>query len=138
MPTNTTEQIQLSLVLDGTEVACQIIDLEYTAPGTTTGESVEVACPDGVVVEPGDLEDGQLTGTVFTDTKDTGISWLLMQARETGATIAYTLTWFYDQTADIAFEILKVRQSHIWPLARHTREQRLPINLTVLVTRIDQ
>jgi len=103
MPTNTTENVSLSLTLDGTEVNCQVIDLSVTLPGQSTGDTVEVACPDGAVVEVGELEDGSLTGTVFADTTSTGISWLLMQAKASGATIDYVLTWFSDQDSAVAF-----------------------------------
>ena len=103
MPTTTIEQIELSLVLDGTEYQCQIIDATLTLVGRSAGDTVEVACPDGAVNEPGEHTDGSLTGTVFTDTTATGISWALMQAQQAGATMSYVLTWFADQDNTIAF-----------------------------------
>jgi hypothetical protein len=105
MPTNTTKQIALSLVLDGTEVNCQLIDVSYTAPGNTVGETVEVACPDGVVTEPGDTQSGSLTGTLYTDTTDSGASWLLMQAQNTDAALTYEVTWFADLDETVAFTL---------------------------------
>ena len=105
MPTNTTEEVSLSLTLDGTEVNCQIIDLSLTLPGEATGDTIEVACADGSVVEPGEHQDGSLTGTVFTDSTDAGVSWLLMQAKSTGATIAYVLTWFSNEPNTVAFTV---------------------------------
>ena len=116
MPTQTTQNIELSLTLNGTEVACQIIDLKLTLPGETTGDTVQVACPDGTVVEPGDFEDGSLTGTVFTDTLDQGVSWLLMQAKLDGATIDYVLTWFKNEDATVAFTMTGKAQVTSWEM----------------------
>lgn len=132
MPTNVTEEISLSLLLDGVEFNCQVIDLSATLPGETTGESVQVACPDGVVVEPGDTEDGSLSGTVYSDTTDTGITWALMQAKSTGATMTYVLTWFSDQDNTVAFTWsgnCQVATFNIdWAKPRYSRH---PIDLTL-------
>lgn len=135
MPTNTTEQIELSLVLDGAEYQCQVIDLSLTLAGTGTGETIEVACPDGVVVEPGEHEDGSLSGTVFADTTDSGITWVLMQAKSSGATMAYTITWFANETNDKAFTVSGDAQvgafSMDWSKPGYGRH---PIELTLLTT----
>lgn len=139
MPTNTTEQIALSLTLDGTEVNCQIIDLSLTLPGDTTGETVEVACPDGSIVEPGQHEDGTLTGTVFTDTTDAGVSWLLMQAKSSGATIDYTLTWFSDADATVAFTVTGQAQVSSFQLDwAKPGYSRHPIDLALTSATIDR
>ncbi len=137
MPTNTTENIALSLTLDGTEVNCQIIDLSLTLAGEATGASVEVACPDGVVVEPGSHEDGSLTGTVFGDSLSTGITWMLMQAKSSGSTLDYVLTWFSNEADTVAFTVSGQAQvgsfSIDWNkpgLSRH------PIDLTLLSTNL--
>ena len=103
MPTNTTQNNALSLTLDGTEINCQVIDLTVTMPGDGTGETAEVACPDGTVTEPGQFEDGAIGGSVYADTPDSGVTWLLMQAKAAGATMDYVLTWFADQDGTVAF-----------------------------------
>ena len=135
MPTVTQPNVALSLKLDDTEVNCQIIDLSLTLAGEGTGDTVEVACPDEVVVEEGSHEDGQLTGTVYSDTSDGGVSWLLMQAKSTGAVIAYELTWFADADSTVAFTVTGTAQvasfQMDWTkpaLSRH------PIDLTLLTT----
>ena len=99
MPLSTQPNNQLSLTLDGTEVNCQVIDLSFTMPGTGTGETVEVACPDEYAYEPGTRSDGSISGTVYTDLADTGLTWLLAQAKDTDATIAYVLTFHPDAGA---------------------------------------
>lgn len=133
MPTNTTENVSLSLTLDGVEYNCQIIDATATLPGETPGDVTEVACPDGKVVEKGDQEDGQLTGTVFADSTDTGITWVLMQAKAAGTVMNYVLQWFSDQDATVSFVwtgVCQVGNFQIeWTkpsLARH------PIDLSLL------
>ena len=135
MPTNTTEQVELSLVLDSQEYQCQVINLSLTLAGTSTGDTVEVACPDGVVVEPGDHEDGSLSGEVFADTTDQGITWVLMQAMSAAATMDYTLTWFSNETADVAFTVTGQAQVGTfqmdWSKPGYGRH---PIDLTLLST----
>lgn len=103
MATTTIEQIALSLQLDGVEYNCQVIDADLTMNGTGTGDTTEVACPEGKVNEVGSHEDGALTGTVYTDTSEAGITWALMQAKASGAEMTYSLTWFADQDATVAF-----------------------------------
>jgi len=121
--------------LDGTSVECQVIDLSLTLAGESTGDTVQVACPDGAVVEPGEHEDGSLTGTVFSDSLDTGVTWLLMQAKSAGATIAYVLTWFSNEANTVAFTVSGDAQvatfSIDWTKPGHSRH---PIDLTLLST----
>jgi hypothetical protein len=69
-----------------------------------TGTTVETACPDGRVVEPGAAEPGALTGNVYADSTDTGITWALAHLKQSGATFAYTATWWADQGATKAME----------------------------------
>lgn len=104
MPTVTIEQVSLSLLLDGVEYNCQVIDASLTHVGKSTGETVQVACPDGAVVEPGEHVDGSLTGTVYTDTTaGSGISEALMLAHAAGATMTYSVTMFSDQANTVAY-----------------------------------
>jgi len=105
MPTVTQRQNSLTLTLDGTSHECQVINLEYTAPGYAAGETVEVACPDGVVVEPGDRTDGSITGEVYADSTDEGITWVLLQAQQQQATLAYVLTFYADAASTVAFTV---------------------------------
>jgi hypothetical protein len=139
MATNTTENIALSLTLDGVEYQCQIIDATATLPGEATGDVTEVACPDGKVVEKGEQEDGSLSGTVFADSTDTGITWALMQAKASGAQLDYVLTWFANEDATVAFVWTGIAQvgafSVEWAkpgLARH------PIDLALLSVTISR
>ena len=88
-------------------------------------------------MEEGAHEDGSLTGTVFSDTTDGGVSWLLMQAKSTGAVIAYQLTWFADQDSTVAFtvsgdaQVASFQMDWSKPaLSRH------PVDLTLLTTTI--
>lgn len=108
MPVTTIKNIalELTVTIDGAPVTfeCQTIDAKLTLPGTTAGTNTETACPDGVVSEPGGTSNGSLTGTVFTDTTDTGISWALMQAYQAGETFPYVAVWFADQDATKAVQ----------------------------------
>lgn len=94
MAVNTQPNVGLTLTLDTQSVACQVIDLNYKPPGVGNSTIVETACPDGVVSEPGSITSGSLTGNAFLDSSDTGLWWLLAQAYEENATIAYVLTFY--------------------------------------------
>ena len=96
---NTTQNVSLILDLDGTTFECQVINAEFAMPGTGTGTTTETACPDGVVVEPGSLEDGSLTGEVFTDLLDTGLTWILASAKQADSVMNYTVVYHADQPA---------------------------------------
>jgi hypothetical protein len=103
MPTTVIPNIalELTVTIDGAPVAfeCQTIDASFALPGSQPGETTEVACPDGKVSEPGSTTNGSLTGTVFTDTTATGITWALMNAYQAGEEFDYSFTWFADQPA---------------------------------------
>jgi hypothetical protein len=102
MPVNTLQNIALSLTLDGTEHNCQVIDVTLDLPGVAPGEAVETACPDGKVSEPGSPSNGSLSGTVYADPSDTGLTWILGQAYKAGSEIAYTITYWADQDNTVA------------------------------------
>jgi len=102
MATVTQPNVSLSLTLDGVEVQCQVITAEISLPGLSSGDSVEVACPEGMVKEPGTPEDGALTGEVYADSQDSGITWALGQAYMTDATVQYVATWWEDLGETIA------------------------------------
>ena len=101
MSVNVTKNIalELTVTIDAAPVTfeCQALDCSLSLPGSQPGESVETACPDGIVSEPGTTTNGALTGTVFTDTTATGISWALMNAYMAGDEFTYSFTWFSDQ-----------------------------------------
>ena len=102
MPTNVTTNTSLSLTLDGTEVNCQIKNVEFTVPAKGSPTIMLTACPDGQVLEPGSYSPGSLSGEVVGDTTDTGITWLLNTALQSGAEVAYVLTFFNDQANTVA------------------------------------
>lgn len=93
---------QLILKLGSTEVQCQVINLDFKRPGYSAGTTIETACPDGVIVEPGAKQDGSLTGEAFTDTADGGLWSLLDDAYEDDVELAYELTFFGDLGATLA------------------------------------
>lgn len=97
MPVNTTPNNSLSLTLGSEEYNCQVTSLDFSPPGYGAPSVVEVACPDGVVHEPGGREDGTLTGEVYTDLTDTGLTWILATARDTDSELTYTLILHDDQ-----------------------------------------
>lgn len=78
------------------EFACQVIDAELTLPGASAGTRIETACPDGAVVEAGSASNGQLTGNVFADPSDTGITWALATLYQARGEFPYSITWWAD------------------------------------------
>lgn len=104
MPVNTQQNASLTLTLDTTSVECQVIDLSFTPPGVGASTVTETACPDGRVAEPGTIASGGLTGTVFADSTDTGITWLLAQAYEDNRTLAYVVVYWADLGATIGMQ----------------------------------
>jgi len=133
MPTVTQAQTAASFVIDGTEYNCQIINFSYSPTSTGTGETVEVACPDGGVVVPGELEYGSASGEVFADTTDTGITWALASAQANDEIVAYEFTFFSDQGATVAMKYTgdcKVQNFTIdWEGKSYARH---PIDLVIL------
>lgn len=85
MAVNTQPNVSLVVSLDGVDYACQVIDASFKPPGVGSSTVTETACPSGVVSEPGAIASGSLTGTVFADTTDTGITWVLAQSFEANA-----------------------------------------------------
>lgn len=104
MPTNTIDQVHLAWSLGGTAYDCQTISAELALPGPGIGPTVKIACPDEEVHEPGADEDGSLTGSVYTDTSNGGVSWALATARDTGQLLPVVVTWFADQGPDVALQ----------------------------------
>ena len=120
MPTQTTTNTSLSLTLDGTEVNCQLKSVGFTLPAQGSPSIMLTACPDGQVQEPGSFNTGSLTAEVVGDTTDTGITWLLNTALQSGAEIAYVLTYFDDQANTVAVEFTGTAtvDAFEWPFAR--------------------
>jgi hypothetical protein len=94
MAVTTQPNVSLVVSLDGTDYACQVIDASFKPPGVGAATITETACPDGIVAEPGAKAEGSLTGNVFADSSDAGITWALAQAYETDATLAYIVTFW--------------------------------------------
>lgn len=103
MATNTIQNVSLQVTIGGQDYSCQIITAELTPPGYAEGETVEVACPDGKVVQPGERQAGSFTFDSFTDTADTGVTWALMNAYMNGDVVAYSIQWFADQDNTVSF-----------------------------------
>ena len=120
MPTNVTTNTSLSLTLDGTEVNCQLKNVEFTVPAAGSPSIMLTACPDGQVLEPGSYSTGSLSGEVVGDTTDTGITWLLNTALQSQAEVAYVLTFFDDQGATVAVQFTGTATVNTfeWPFAR--------------------
>lgn len=96
MPTSTQTDATLKITLtEGiaapVEFGCQIIGAEFTQPAAGEGEVVPTACGD-TVVEPGDVQPGSLTGEVYKDTSESGITRALAAAVQAGTVFDYTYT----------------------------------------------
>lgn len=91
MPVSTQKDAALVLTIGSTSVECQVINASYTmaAPGEST--VVPVACGD-TVTEPGEPQNGSISGEVFKDTSPTGITRVLAAAALTGEELAYVYT----------------------------------------------
>jgi hypothetical protein len=98
MPPTTQTDALLTLTLDGTDYACQIIDAEFTFPGKGTAQVVPVACGD-TVSEPGDPVPGSISGNVLKDTGPDGITRALIEALTTDAEMDYVWTEGADDAA---------------------------------------
>lgn len=96
MAVNSHDNNSLSLTLDAAQFNCQVIDLKFKPPANGKPKLVRTACPDGVVAEPGEAQPGTLTGNVYADAADDGVTDVLLAAQETGAEIAYVLTLWND------------------------------------------
>ncbi len=103
MPVNTTTNTSLSLTIDGgDEMNCQIIDCSFVPPSNAVGDRVLTACADGEVINPGSPENGSLTGNVYADPLDGGITDTLLTAQENDADMAFVLTFWNDQANTVA------------------------------------
>lgn len=97
MPTQMSSS--LSLKLDATEFNCQVINAKIKVPSSGKPTIVRTACPATVISEPGDPEPGQLTGEVYTDTLEDGLTDILLAAKEADDDLAYILTMWDDVAA---------------------------------------
>ena len=92
MATHTQKDDTLILSLGGTDYAAQVIDASFDPPGYGAPTLTPVASDLSKVSEPGDPENGTLSGTVFKDLTTTGITRILTAARISGAKLAYIYT----------------------------------------------
>jgi len=104
MPVNTQPNVSLVVSLDGVDYACQVIDASFKPPGVGATTVTETACPSGVVAEPGAAAAGTLTGNVFADSLDAGITWVLAQAYENDQAFDYIFTIWSDLGPTIAMQ----------------------------------
>lgn len=88
----------LTLTLDGVSVACQVTVVKHTPPvWKRTPTTVRAACPDVDFVEDAvAFSTGTLACSTFTDTTDTGLTWLLRTALHDSRDIEYQITHFPD------------------------------------------
>jgi hypothetical protein len=92
MPVVTQKDAVLSLTLDGTEIACQVIDGSLEWPGKGEPTTIPVACGGDPVSEPGSPTNGSISGEVFKDTSDGGVTRMLIQALEADTEMTYIWT----------------------------------------------
>lgn len=92
MPVKTQTDATLKLSLDKGSgpvlVECQVINAAFTMAAPGESSPIPVACGD-TVSEPGDAQNGTITGEVFKDTSATGITRLLAEAALAGAEMDY-------------------------------------------------
>jgi len=94
MPTQMSSS--LSLTLATVEFNCQVIGAKLNPPASGKPTLVRTACPATVISEPGDPVPGTLTGEVYTDTLEDGLTDVLLTAKDTDAELAYVLTMWDD------------------------------------------
>ena len=101
MPTQVTQNTSLSLTLDGTEVNCQLKNVDFTPPGYGAPTVMLTACPDGQVDGARLLQHRQpRRRRLWATPRDEGLTWLLNTAAQSGAEVDYVLTFFDDQGND--------------------------------------
>ena len=91
MPSNVAKDATLVLSLDGTDYACQVVNASYqmAAPGDST--PVPVACGE-TVSEPGDPQNGSISGEVYKDVGASGITRVLATLALSGGEADYIYT----------------------------------------------
>jgi hypothetical protein len=94
MSVHTQVNDQLTITLGSTGFECQFITTTWRRPGSAAGATVQTACPDGVVSEPGEAVNGALTGEAFTDTTADGLWDMLDEAFAAGTEFDYVYTVF--------------------------------------------
>ena len=92
MATHTQKDDTLILKLATVDYAAQVIDSSFDPPGYGAPTLTPVASDLSKVSEPGDPENGTLTGNVFKDMTTAGITRALATARISGAKLAYIYT----------------------------------------------
>ena len=95
MATITQASATFTFTLDAVDHSCQIFNAEFTQPGPGEGESKAVGCGTRIP-KSGEWANGALTGTVFVDTSDTGLTFALSTLRATSASVPYELVFFPD------------------------------------------
>lgn len=130
--------VDLTLTLDGVSVACQVTVVKHTPPAwKRTPTTVRAACPDIDYVEDAvAFSTGTLAGTAFTDTTDTGLTWLLRTALHDNRDIAYQITHFPDLGPEAA--IMESGQARVaefaYPEYARGTTSKHELSLTLLTT----
>lgn len=89
MPAAVSKDATLLLTVDGQDYSCQVIDASYTPAAPAESTIIPTACGD-TVAEPGDPQNGSITGTVFKD--NAGMTRALATLVLSGAEAAYVYT----------------------------------------------
>lgn len=92
MATHTQKDDTLILKLGTVDYAAQVIDAQFDPPGYGTPTTTPVASDLTKVSEPGDPENGTLSGNVFKDNTSTGFTRALVVARVAGTKLTYIYT----------------------------------------------
>lgn len=92
MATHTQKDDTLILKLGTVDYAAQVIDASFDPPGYGAPTLTPVASDLTKVSEPGEPENGSMTGTVFKDNTTAGFTRALAVARVAGTKLAYIWT----------------------------------------------
>lgn len=92
MPTHTQKDDTLILKLGTVDYAAQVIDAQFDPPGYSEPTTTPVASDLSKVSEPGEPENGSLSGNVFKDNTTAGFTRALVVARVAGTKLVYTYT----------------------------------------------
>lgn len=107
MPVSTIANISLEfeITFEGAPITfeCQVITADLSLPGPAqSGSATETACPDGKVSEPGQAQNGSITGEIFVDSTDAGITWALATLFQADTEFPYSITYWANEPSTVA------------------------------------